>query len=77
MKLGTRGRYAVMAMADLAAVEGSKPVSLATIAERQELSLSYLEQLFACLKRSGIVRSTRGPGGGILSGSSSGSDPCC
>jgi Rrf2 family iron-sulfur cluster assembly transcriptional regulator len=54
-----------MAMADLAGHEaGAKPVSLADIAQRQEISLSYLEQLFAKLRRGGLVRSVRGPGGG-------------
>ncbi len=66
MKLGTRGRYAVMAMVDLARQAGGNPVSLADIAERQEISLSYLEQLFAKLRRSGLVASVRGPGGGYL-----------
>jgi Rrf2 family iron-sulfur cluster assembly transcriptional regulator len=65
MRLSTKGRYAVMAMADLAAHEaGARPVSLADIAERQEISLSYLEQLFAKLRRGGLVNSVRGPGGG-------------
>lgn len=65
MRLSTKGRYAVMAMADLATHEaGSKPVSLADIAQRQEISLSYLEQLFAKLRRGGLVSSVRGPGGG-------------
>lgn len=65
MRLSTKGRYAVMAMADLASHEaGSRPVSLADIAERQEISLSYLEQLFAKLRRGGLVSSVRGPGGG-------------
>ena len=65
MRLSTKGRYAVMAMADLALHEvGTRPVSLADIAERQEISLSYLEQLFAKLRRSGLVSSVRGPGGG-------------
>lgn len=65
MRLSTKGRYAVMAMADLAAQgEGVRPVSLADIATRQEISLSYLEQLFAKLRRGGLVRSVRGPGGG-------------
>jgi len=65
MRLSTKGRYAVMAMADLAAHEqGARPVSLADIAQRQEISLSYLEQLFAKLRRGGLVRSVRGPGGG-------------
>ena len=66
MKLGTRGRYAVMAMVDLARHGNGNPVPLAEIAERQEISLSYLEQLFAKLRRSGLVRSVRGPGGGYL-----------
>lgn len=64
MKLGTKGRYAVMAMVDLALQEGAGPTALADIAERQRISLSYLEQLFAKLRRAGIVRSHRGPGGG-------------
>jgi len=64
MKLSTKGRYAVMAMADLANVTHDRPVALALIAERQEISLSYLEQLFARLRRAEIVRSVRGPGGG-------------
>jgi len=64
MKLSTKGRYAVMAMADLARHGAGRPVTLAEIAERQEISLSYLEQLFARLRRSGLVRSVRGPGGG-------------
>lgn len=68
MKLSTKGRYAVMAMADLAEqgkVMG-KPVSLADVADRQEISLSYLEQLFGKLRRNGLVKSVRGPGGGYL-----------
>ena len=68
MQLTTRGRYAVMAMADLATREGAVcecgPVCLAEIAERQQLSLSYLEQLFGKLRRAGLVTSVRGPGGG-------------
>jgi Rrf2 family iron-sulfur cluster assembly transcriptional regulator len=66
MKLGTKGRYAVMAMADLALHSGGKPVALAAIAERQEISLSYLEQLFGKLRRSSLVNSVRGPGGGYV-----------
>ena len=66
MKLTTKGRYAVMAMADLARNGGEKPLSLAEIADRQEISLSYLEQLFAKLRKGGLVRSVRGPGGGYL-----------
>lgn len=69
MRLSTKGRYAVMAMADLAQHEaGSRPVSLADIAERQGISLSYLEQLFAKLRRSNLVSSVRGPGGGYRLG---------
>jgi len=66
MRLSTKGRYAVMAMADLARREGDarRAVALADIAERQEISLSYLEQLFARLRRQGLVKSARGPGGG-------------
>ena len=64
MKLSTKGRYAVMAMSDLAAHSQGKPVALADIAERQEISLSYLEQLFGKLRKGGLVRSVRGPGGG-------------
>jgi Rrf2 family iron-sulfur cluster assembly transcriptional regulator len=64
MRLSTKGRYAVMAMADLALHGRERAVSLAEIAARQEISLSYLEQLFARLRRGGLVRSVRGPGGG-------------
>lgn len=64
MKLSTKGRYAVMAMADLAHHASGKPVALAEIAERQEISLSYLEQLFGKLRRAELVSSVRGPGGG-------------
>lgn len=64
MRLSTKGRYAVMAMVDLARREGDSPVVLADIAESQEISLSYLEQLFAKLRRGGLVNSVRGPGGG-------------
>lgn len=64
MKLGTRARYAVMAMVDLAGHSDGGPVPLAEIARRQEISLPYLEQLFAKLRRGGLVTSVRGPGGG-------------
>ena len=64
MKLSTKGRYAVMALVDLASQSDGRPVALADIAERQEISLSYLEQLFARLRRKGLVTSARGPGGG-------------
>lgn len=66
MKLSTKGRYAVMAMADLASNTVGDPISLAEIARRQEISLSYLEQLFGKLRRGEIVKSVRGPGGGYL-----------
>lgn len=66
MRLSTKGRYAVMAMVDLARREGEavRAVALADIAARQQISLSYLEQLFARLRRKGLVVSARGPGGG-------------
>jgi Rrf2 family iron-sulfur cluster assembly transcriptional regulator len=64
MNLSTKGRYAVMAMVDLARHSDGKPVALNEIARRQEISLSYLEQLFARLRRGGLVISARGPGGG-------------
>lgn len=64
MKLSTKGRYAVMAMVDLARHSNGKSVALNDIAVRQEISLSYLEQLFAKLRRGGLVISARGPGGG-------------
>ena len=66
MKLSTKGRYAVMAMVDLARQSAGKPIALAEIAQRQEISLSYLEQLFAKLRRAGLVGSVRGPGGGYM-----------
>jgi len=66
MRLSTKGRYAVMAMVDLAKHGTGAPISLAEIAERQEISLSYLEQLFAKLRGGGLVKSVRGPGGGYL-----------
>ncbi len=64
MKLTTKGRYAVTAMLDLALNSEQGPVPLAAISERQEISLSYLEQLFSRLRKNGLVVSTRGPGGG-------------
>jgi Rrf2 family iron-sulfur cluster assembly transcriptional regulator len=66
MRLSTKGRYAVMALVDLATNSQGRPVSLADISSRQEISLSYLEQLFAKLRRAGLVKSVRGPGGGYL-----------
>lgn len=64
MKLSTRGRYAVMAMTELALQSQGRPVILADIAQGQEISLSYLEQLFGKLRRNNLVQSVRGPGGG-------------
>lgn len=64
MRLTTKGRYAVTAMLDLAINESRGPIRLAAISERQGISLSYLEQLFANLRRQQLVRSVRGPGGG-------------
>ena len=64
MRLTTKGRYAVTAMLDLALHDGPRPVTLQDIAVNQEISLSYLEQLFARLRKSGLVQGTRGPGGG-------------
>ena len=68
MHLSTRGRYAVMALLDLAKIQEGKQrtstVKLSEVAERQDISLSYLEQLFAQLRKGGLVKSMRGPGGG-------------
>lgn len=64
MRLTTKGRYAVTAMLDLAIHDRGEPTALADIAERQGLSLSYLEQLFAQLRRARLIKSVRGPGGG-------------
>lgn len=64
MQLSTKGRYAVMAMVDLASRSSKDPVRLASIAEKQQISLAYLEQLFTKLRRAGLVTSARGPGGG-------------
>ena len=64
MRLTTKGRFAVTAMIDLALRSGEGPVTLAGISDRQKISLSYLEQLFGKLRRSGVVDSVRGPGGG-------------
>ena len=68
MKLTTKGRYAVTAMLDLALHACDGPVSLADISGRQGISLSYLEQLFAKLRREKLVKSVRGPGGGYCLG---------
>ena len=68
MRLTTKGRYAVTAMLDLALHQGQGPITLADIAQRQGISLSYLEQLFARLRRRALVASVRGPGGGYSLG---------
>ncbi|HMU67135.1 MAG TPA: Fe-S cluster assembly transcriptional regulator IscR [Cellvibrionaceae bacterium] len=68
MRLTTKGRYAVTAMLDLALHANAGPVSLADISGRQEISLSYLEQLFAKLRQNQLVQSVRGPGGGYRLG---------
>ncbi|HEY7773384.1 MAG TPA: Fe-S cluster assembly transcriptional regulator IscR [Marinagarivorans sp.] len=64
MRLTTKGRYAVTAMLDLALFSTEGPVSLADISSRQDISLSYLEQLFSKLRQNDLVKSVRGPGGG-------------
>jgi Rrf2 family iron-sulfur cluster assembly transcriptional regulator len=64
MRLTTKGRFAVTAMIDLGLRQAAGPVTLAAISQRQEISLSYLEQLFGKLRRHALVESTRGPGGG-------------
>jgi Rrf2 family iron-sulfur cluster assembly transcriptional regulator len=66
MQLTTKGRYAVTAMLDLASNDSSRPVTLDMISQRQNISLSYLEQLFAKLRKASLVKSIRGPGGGYL-----------
>ncbi|WP_119394324.1 Fe-S cluster assembly transcriptional regulator IscR [Salinibius halmophilus] len=71
MRLTTKGRYAVTAMLDLALHAQKGPVSLSDISDRQNISLSYLEQLFAKLRRADLVSSVRGPGGGYLLGKGS------
>ena len=64
MKLSTKGRYAMVALVDLAIAKGDDLTSLAEISRRQDISLPYLEQLFVRLRRAGLVESVRGPGGG-------------
>jgi Rrf2 family iron-sulfur cluster assembly transcriptional regulator len=66
MQLTTKGRYAITAMLDLATSGNKSPITLDVISGRQNISLSYLEQLFAKLRKSGLVKSIRGPGGGYL-----------
>lgn len=73
MRLTTKGRFAVTAMIDLALRQTNGPVTLATISERQRISLSYLEQLFGKLRRAQLVESTRGPGGGYTLARNAGS----
>lgn len=68
MRLSTKGRFAVTAMIDVALREKLGPVPLSDIAERQQISLSYLEQMFSKLRQQGLVTSTRGPGGGYTLG---------
>ncbi len=64
MKLSTKGRYAIVALVDIALAGETGRTSLAAISERQDISLPYLEQLFVRLRRAGLVNSVRGPGGG-------------
>ena len=66
MKLTTKSRYAVTAMLDIASHNSGSPISLPEISHRQNISLSYLEQLFSRLKKSGLVDSIKGPGGGYI-----------
>jgi Rrf2 family transcriptional regulator, iron-sulfur cluster assembly transcription factor len=72
MLLSTKGRYAVMAIVEVARQGDAKPLSLSDISSRLELSLAYLEQLFMKLRRKGLVRSVRGPGGGYVLGREAG-----
>lgn len=72
MRLTTKGRFAVTAMIDLALRQDGGPVTLAAISQRQQISLSYLEQLFGKLRRHDLVESTRGPGGGYSLGRKAG-----
>jgi Rrf2 family iron-sulfur cluster assembly transcriptional regulator len=72
MRLTTKGRFAVTAMIDLALRQDNGPVTLAAISQRQNISLSYLEQLFGKLRRNELVESTRGPGGGYSLGRKAG-----
>lgn len=66
MRLSTRGRYAVMAIVDLAHLSKEGPISVVSISERQEISRVYLEQLFNKLRRAGVIKSVRGPAGGYI-----------
>ena len=66
MKLTSKGRYAVMAMADLAKINANQPTNLTEISLRQGISISFLEQIFSKLKKNNLVQSSRGPSGGYL-----------
>jgi Rrf2 family iron-sulfur cluster assembly transcriptional regulator len=66
MKLSTKGRYAMVALTDLASMPAGSVVSLSDLSTRQKISLTYLEQLFVRLRRAGLVESVRGPGGGYM-----------
>ncbi|MBE8189715.1 MAG: Rrf2 family transcriptional regulator [Candidatus Thioglobus sp.] len=66
MQLTTKGRYAITAMLDLASNSSGKPITLDIISQRQNISLSYLEQLFSKLRKATLIKSVRGPGGGYL-----------
>ncbi len=68
MILTTKGRYAAMAVIEIADSANGEPLSLLAISQRQQISLSYLEQIFAKLKKAGIVKSVKGPGGGYFLG---------
>lgn len=68
MRLSTKARYAINAMLELAVSDSKRAVTIAEIARSQAVSVSYLEQLFACLRRKGLVRGVRGPGGGYYLG---------
>ena len=66
MILGTKARYAVMAVVELAGRDAGRPVSLAELAQSQEITVPYLEQIFSKLRHAGLVKSVRGPGGGYV-----------